>query len=56
MSVKYTNPNPKSAAQAAQLGQHPAPKFELDSYIPQTHGRVTQKQLCDQDTKKHQWP
>ena len=43
MSVKYTNPNPKSAAQADQLGQHPAPKFELDSYIPQTNGRVKSK-------------
>ena len=40
MSVKYTNPNPKSAAQAAQWGQQPVTKFELDSYIPQTPGRV----------------
>ena len=34
MSVECTNPNLKSA-QTAQLGQ-PAPKLELDLYIPQT--------------------
>ena len=34
MSMECTNPNPKSA-QTAQLGQ-PAPKLELDLYIPQT--------------------
>ena len=34
MSMEWTNPNLISA-QSAQLGQ-PAPKLELDLYIPQT--------------------